>query len=165
VYNLHAYWQRLSHSWAARSLAIGPPATVIDLLFSLTLFHLLHVPARWSAMAGVAAGSVFTFFANRFLAFRDKNPALAKPVFRFTVVALVSMLIHGQLVALAVERLHVPFVFAKISADILVFSVGQTLLLRFVVFTPQPRVPDTRKEVPQAQKVSDTSVSAPLDKP
>ncbi len=133
--------ERLKKSWAAKSLLVGPPATLVDLMFSLTLFHLLHVPARWSAMAGVAAGSIFTFFANRYFAFRDKNPALAKPALRFALVAIVSMIIHGQLVALAVEKLHVAFVIAKLACDILVFTLGQTLALRFLVFAKNRRPP------------------------
>ena len=142
VTRFHELWQRLTGSRTARSLAIGPFATLVDLAFSVTLYHFLDVPARWSAMAGVAAGSVFTFFANRYLAFRDQNPALAKPAVRFTVIAIASMVVHGQLVAFAVERFHVPFVVAKIVSDVLVFSIGQTLLMRYVVFRKSPRSAD-----------------------
>jgi len=141
-------WSALKHSRTARSLAIGPFATVVDLAFSLTFFHLLHVPARWAAMIGVAAGSAFTFFANRYLAFRDKDPKLAKPAVRFLFIALLSMAVHGQLVALAVDHFHVAFVVAKIIADLLVFSVGQTVLLRFFVFRkPKPEAAPSRASV------------------
>lgn len=129
-----ALWRRLWGSWATRSLAVGALATVIDVLVGAGMLHALGARTRLSAMVGVAVGAAFTFVANRYLAFREHDPKLAKPALRFALATAVAMLFHGQLVVLLRDQLGVPFVFAKVAADVAVFSVGQLLVLRYVVF-------------------------------
>src|SRR5713101_6002977 len=68
-------WARWAYdSWATRSLAAGAMATALDVM--VLLFCVLRL--KWSnpagAMAGVAVGATFAFFANRHFAFRDRHP-------------------------------------------------------------------------------------------
>ncbi len=149
---------RLYSSWATRSLAVGGIGAAIDifiLLVSLELFRVFGSTCDggrcgWhttvGAMIGVTFGSTFTFFANRHFAFRDHNPKLAPQAVKFLLTTLAAMAVHAPLVGLLTNRFHVNVVVAKILADILVFSVGQLLLLRYVVFPrrkePKPPAKD-----------------------
>lgn len=120
-------------SWATKSLAMGSLATVVDLSFGAVLLW-LHSPTRVAAMVGTTAGGVFTFFANRYFAFKEKNPKLASPALKFVIVAGLSTIVHGQLVVMLRDWWGVPYVPAKIGADLVVFTFGQLVLLRYVVF-------------------------------
>lgn len=130
----HKAWK----SWATRSLAVGGVATVIDVAFGTFMVSVLLAPSAEAAMSGALLGSVFTFFANRYFAFREKNPKLATPAVRFAIVNGVSIFLHGLLVAWLRDKLGVPFVPAKLASDVVVFSVFQLLLLRYVVFRKSP---------------------------
>jgi putative flippase GtrA len=131
---MKALAKRLWRSWATRSLAIGAVATVLDILLGISCLSLFAMPTRVSAMLGVVVGASFTFFANRYFAFKEKNPKLTKPAVTFIIATAVSMLIHGQFVVLMRDHAGIPFVLAKMIADIGVFSVGQLFLLRYLVF-------------------------------
>jgi putative flippase GtrA len=87
-----------------------------------------------AAMVGVFFGSTFTFFLNRHFAFRDHNPKLAPQALKFVVATGICMVIHGGFVSFLRDRHGVPVVFAKLIADVCVFSVGQLLVLRYLVF-------------------------------
>src|SRR5438067_11433389 len=108
---------KLWRSWATRSLAVGGVATVFDILIGITCLSLVGMPTRFAAMCGVVIGATFTFFANRYFAFKEKNPKLTKPALKFVVATTASMLIHGQLVVLMRDHAGVPFVVAKMIAD------------------------------------------------
>lgn len=129
------------HSWATRSLAIGAVATALDILILLFCVKLFFMPNPVGAMVGVLFGSTFTFFANRHFAFRDHNPKLAPQAAKFVVATLVGMLVHAKFVYIFADRLGVNVVLAKLVADILVFSVGQVLVLRYFVFPKTKPVP------------------------
>ncbi len=134
-----AHWlRRLAGSWATRSVAVGAVAMVFDIAVGSLLLFRFGVSTQVSAMVGVVVGLVFTFFANRYFAFREPNPEVAGPAVRFIAVSLVSTVLHGLLVGWLRDSLGVPFVVAKMIADFLIFTVGQLLLLRFVVFRPRP---------------------------
>jgi len=53
---------------------------------------------------------------------------------KFIISTLIAMSIHAPLVGILADWLDVPVVVAKLIADILVFSMGQLLVLRFLVF-------------------------------
>lgn len=126
--------QRLWSSWATRSLAIGAVATGLDIGLGATLLTVFDVSTRISAMTGVILGATFTFFANRHFAFQQQGAALVAPALKFLAITALSSLAHGQLVVLLRDRLGVPYVPAKVLADLAIFTFGQLLLLRYVVF-------------------------------
>lgn len=128
------WFTRLWNSWATRSLAVGAVATVLDLAIGLTLKSGLHFETRVSAMAGVLIGATFTYFANRSFAFREQTPEMASSMLKFVAVTVLSSLLHGQVVVWLTDRLSMPFALSKVLADVAIFSVGQLLLLRYVVF-------------------------------
>ena len=121
-------------SWATRSLAVGGLATVVDICVLLTAVKVFRLATPFAAMCGVVVGSVLTFFLNRHFAFRDHHPQLAPQALKFAGSTAFAMLVHAALVGLLADRLGVPVVLAKLVADLLVFSVGQLLLFRYVVF-------------------------------
>lgn len=146
VPTLRSLVRRAWSSWATRSLAVGAVATAIDVLVLLACVKGLGLPNPAAAVVGVVVGGTFAFFANRYFAFRDGQPGLAKPAVRFVLATLVAMAIHAWVVWLLADRMGVPVVLAKLAADVAVFSVGQLLVLRYIVF---PRAtPPTPAEEP-----------------
>ena len=125
---------RAYRSWAAKSLTVGAVATLLDVAILLVCVHGLRFPNPIAAMVGVAFGSTLTFFANRRFAFRDHDSQMAPQAMKFALVTGIGMLAHGGCVYLLADRLGVQVVIAKLVADLAVFSVGQLLLLRYVVF-------------------------------
>ena len=71
--------------------------------------------------------------------------------------AVPVLLIHGQIVVLMRDHVGVPFVFAKMIADLGVFSVGQLLWLRYLVF---PKKPAIAKPVEPAEYVAPTKLAS-----
>jgi putative flippase GtrA len=132
-----AFLVKVWQSWATKSLAAGALATVIDLSVGATLLA-LGTPTRFSAMVGTIFGSTFTFLANRYFAFREHRPQVASPAVRFVAVTFISSLVHGQLVVMLRDLWGVPFVPAKMIADVCVFTFAQLFVLRYIVF-PKPK--------------------------
>ena len=132
--------KRLWGSWATRSLAVGGVATAVDVSVLLFCVHFFQLPNPVAAMCGVAVGSTLTFFANRHFAFKaNQAPGeLGPQLFRFVATTAVAMVVHAGVVHVLADRLDVEVVIAKFIADILVFSVGQLLILRYIVF-PEKR--------------------------
>ena len=133
--------QKVLKSWATLSLAAGAVGTVFDLALGTTLLK-LGTPTRVSAMVGTAFGSTIAFFLNRYVAFREKKPKVAVPAFRFLLVTIVGITIHGQLVVLFRDELGVPYVPAKMIADICVFTFAQLVIFRYFVFPKPPATSD-----------------------
>jgi len=138
--------RRLWASWATRSLAVGAVATVLDIALGTGLLA-LGSGTRAAAMAGTALGALFGYFANRFFAFKDHDTRANTSALRFVLVATGSTLVHGQLVVWLRDVFGVPFVVAKMASDMVVFNVGQLLLLRYLVF---PRRTDVVEVLSQA---------------
>jgi len=138
--SFHALVQRLLQSWAARSLQVGALCTLVDVTVVVLLVRGLKIPTPLGSAAGVAVGSTLAFVLNRRFAFRDKSSPVAPQAFRYALTTLGAIAIHAPLVGILVDRLGVDLVVAKLMADVLVFSVGQLLLLRFLVFRKSPAV-------------------------
>lgn len=137
--------ERVKNLWVTRSLVVGAVSTVLDLgLGGLLLW--LGAPTRWAAMAGTLAGSVFSYFAQRAFAFRDQEP-MRRTLPRYALVAVTASTVHGQVVVW-LSGWGLPYVAAKLTADVLVYSVGQMLLLRYVVF------PLKRASTPPSQPIA-----------
>ncbi|HVE83758.1 MAG TPA: GtrA family protein [Myxococcales bacterium] len=131
-------------SWATRSLAMGAIATTLDVVTLLVAVKLLHWPNPVGAMAGVVVGGTFTFIANRLVAFTDARGTLRAQLVKFVLSTGSAMVVHAGLVYALADRLGVPVVAAKLAADVAVFSVGQMLMLRYVVFPRRAAHPADR---------------------
>jgi putative flippase GtrA len=138
--SFHAAVQRLLQSWAARSLQVGALCTLVDVTVVVLLVRGLKVPTPLGSAAGVAVGATLAFILNRHFAFRDKSSPVAPQAFRYALTTLGAMAVHAPLVGILVDRLDVDLVVAKLMADVLVFSIGQLLLLRYLVFRKSPAV-------------------------
>jgi putative flippase GtrA len=128
------WWKKLTGWWATRSLAIGAGATVIDVTIGTLLVSVAHLATRPSAMLALGVGTTLNFLAHRYFAFREHNPKLASPAMRWLIMTVVQTLVHGQLVVMLRDWWGVPFVPAKMAADVVVFTAAQLLLVRYVVF-------------------------------
>lgn len=140
-------WQ----SWATRSLAMGAIATAIDVLILIACIRWFSMSNPVAAMVGVLFGSTFTFFANKYFAFRDHNPALAPQAAKFVLATAIGMLAHAGFVYVFADRLGVQVVLAKFAADILVFTVGQMLVLRYFIFPVKKVEPVAAEPEPQPE--------------
>ncbi|MBS1151414.1 MAG: GtrA-like protein [Myxococcaceae bacterium] len=129
--------KRVLKSWATLSLAAGAVATAFDLALGSTLLS-FGTPTRAAAMAGTTLGSTIAFFLNRYVAFREKKPKVVVPALRFLLVTLVGITLHGQVVVLLREEVGVPWVPAKLIADVCVFTFAQLIVFRYFVF-PRPK--------------------------
>src|SRR5581483_9675626 len=134
-----SWLQRLTGWWAARSLAIGAAATFVDVTIGTLLVWVVHMPTRPSAMLALAVGTTLNFLAHRYFAFQEKNAKVADPALRWIAMTLVQTLVHGQLVVMLRDWWGVPYVPAKMAADLVVFSAAQLLLVRYLVF-PKKKV-------------------------
>jgi putative flippase GtrA len=121
----------------------------------------LHLPTRAAAMTGTVLGAVFTFVANQRFAFKDSGShlTLSRSMVRFAAATLFASVVHGQLVVWLRDTFGVPFVPSKIVSDVLVFTLGQLVLLRYVVF-PKAKTPVVTVAAPPAP-----ALSAPRPRP
>lgn len=132
--SLRALVQRVMRSWAARSLQVGALATVVDVCVLLVCKKVFKLPTPVGAAAGVAIGSTIAFFLNRTFAFRAHGTPVTGQAVRYVISTLIAMSIHAPLVGILADWLDVPVVVSKLIADVFVFSIGQLLALRFLVF-------------------------------
>ena len=132
--SFRALVQRVMRSWAARSLQVGALATVVDVCVLLVCKKVLKLPTPVGAAIGVAIGSTIAFFLNRSFAFRAQGTPVAGQAVKFIISTLIAMSIHAPLVGILADWLDIQVVIAKLIADVLVFSIGQLLAMRFLIF-------------------------------
>src|SRR5262249_32453232 len=137
--SLPALVPRAVASWAARSLQVGALATLVDVCVLLVCKKALKLPTPVAAAIGVAIGSTIAFFLNRAWAFRAQGTPVTGQAVKFIISTLIAMSIHAPLVGILADWLDVPVVVAKLAADVLVFSVGQLLAMRFLIFRKSTR--------------------------
>ena len=107
---------------------------MVDVAVLLLCVKVLRLPTPVGAGMGVGVGSTLTFFANRRFAFRDQSPEVGPQFLKFAGSTAIAMVIHATLVGMLADRVGINVVLAKLCADVLVFSVGQLLILRYIVF-------------------------------
>ncbi len=120
--------------WAPKSLLIGAMASGLDLAIGTFCAVVLVLPTRVCTAAGLVVGATINFLAQRRFAFQDRDTRLAQSTVRWLIVTAGQILLHGQLVTILRDRLGVPYVPAKMAGDVVVFTVLQLLLLRYVIF-------------------------------
>jgi putative flippase GtrA len=124
--------------WATKSLLIGFLAGGIDISIGTFCAVVLHLPTRVCTAAGLCVGATLNFLAQRRYAFPDRDTRLWQTFARWVAVTAVQIAVHGQLVTLLRDRLHVPYVPAKMLGDLVVFSALQVFVLRYIVFPARP---------------------------
>jgi len=126
--------RRCGVRWASKSLLIGALATAIDLGIGTFCAVVLHLPTRVCTAAGLCVGATLNFLAQRRFAFSDGDTRLGHTFVRWALVTAAQIAVHGQLVTMLRDGLHVPYVPAKMLGDLVVFTLLQLVLLRYVVF-------------------------------
>ena len=151
-------FRRLWSLWAVRSMAVGAVCTGLDLLIAQSIVLAAPDQARAAAMTGTLIGSAVSFFGNRRFAFKASDDNLGESAVRYLIMWTTLWLIHGQVVVLLKPGYEVwfeqtlklskdlAFAASKLSADVLVFSVVQLLLLRYFVFRRKTGAPAAERE-------------------
>jgi putative flippase GtrA len=95
---------------------------------------MLHWPRVLAAMSGVAVGATLSFVLNKYFAFRDHDAKVAPQLARYALATGAAMFVHAGFIFLLTSKLGIYYVVSKFIADIVVFSGGHMLLMRFLVF-------------------------------
>ena len=125
---------RMWNLWATRSLMVGGFSTLIDVACMVTAVEVLHWPRVLAAMFGVAIGATVGFMLNKYFAFRDHDAKLAPQAARYVLATGTAMCCHAVFIFVLTSMLGVYYVISKFIADLVVFSGGHMLLMRFLVF-------------------------------
>lgn len=120
--------------WATKSLVIGAMASGIDVALGTFFAVVVQLPTRYCTAIGLCFGATINFFSQRRFAFPDRDTRLGLTLARWAIVTVLQIAVHGQLVTMLRDQLHVPYVPAKMFGDLVVFTGLQLLLLRHVVF-------------------------------
>ena len=102
------------------------------LFISVHFFHLL--PVIGSSL-GVILGASCNFFLNRWLAFRSKDPDVGRQAIKFTLGTGLTLALHALTIWTLTGHLRVNYMLSKLIADLLVFTGGNLLVNRYLVFT------------------------------
>lgn len=132
--------KRLTNLWATRSLLVGAIATVIDLSCVIALVELAGWPRVPSAMLGVTVGSTIGFLLNKYFAFRDHDRNVGPQAARYAVATAGAILLHGGFMFVLTNLIGIHYVLSKFIADLVVFSGGHLLAMRFLVFPRAAKV-------------------------
>ncbi len=133
---------RAIRKWAALSTLFNALSTVLDLSVVILLVQVFHINPAGAAPVGVFLGAALNFVLNRLFAFRDSHGLVVPQVLRYFGVTLLEAGVHAAVVYLLTNRLHINYIISKFIADLLVFTVGNLLLFRYLVF---PKTKRTRK--------------------
>jgi putative flippase GtrA len=117
---------------------IGALASAIDVAIGTFFAVVVHLPTRACTAIGLCFGATINFLAQRRFAFGDRDTRLGQSTLRWLLVTAAQILVHGQLVTMLRDQLHVPYVPAKLFGDLVVFTALQLVLLRYVVFPARP---------------------------
>ncbi len=128
------WWRWGQRQWELRTLEAGAASTLIDLAVLISLVQLAHLNPVPAAASGVAVGATVNFILSRRWAFTDSKGRLSGQIVRYFLGMAVAISIHASLVYLLTDRWGVYYVIAKLTADLLVFGLGNMFLLRVVVF-------------------------------
>src|SRR4029079_7405310 len=109
----------------------------VDVCVLLVCKKVLKLPTPVGAAIGACIGSTLAFFLTRSFAFRAQGTPVAGQAVKFIISTLIAMSIHAPLVGILADWLDIQVVIAKLLADVLVFSIGQLLAMRFLIF-PRP---------------------------
>ncbi len=137
--------QAFLRSWVSISLAASFIATFFDLAVVIALVQLRHFNAAAAAPLGVVVGATVNFAINKIWSFKDSIGRLHHQYLRFLGGTAIAAAAHAAFVHVFTNLLGVNYVISKIIADLLVFTVGNLVILRLVVFPKNvPAVPPTQ---------------------
>ena len=133
-------WKPLSHlrrHWVLRSLLVGLASSACDLTVLLAGVEVLEFPRIPCVTAGVVTGAFVGFWLNKYFAFRDSGQWV-KQALRYGVLLVLEIGLHTALAAVLLYQMELHYLFAKWTADAVIFGVLHLLALRFLVFATPP---------------------------
>jgi putative flippase GtrA len=128
---------RLADAWFLKLLCVNAVASTLDYGLMLTLVVGMGLPTPVGTASGIALGATFSFFGNRTLTFRQtERDRLWGQAARYVLAMGVMMMLHTAAVWAMRDAFGVPLVPAKMTADVVLFGLLQSLILRHFVFAP-----------------------------
>lgn len=111
---------KLGGGVVARSAAVGVLASVADLA-SLAGAIALGVDPLVANVPALLLGLIIQFVGNKYFAFRDASPRVARQLAIFSLVEIVALALNAAVFHLAVSGLAVPALLARVLASGLVY--------------------------------------------
>ena len=136
---LRSHPMKALRSWISVSLIGNLVGTIFDLSVVIALVQVAHFNPVAAAPCGVFVGATVNFFINKTFAFKDSHGHTGLQLARFLGGTAVAAAVHAGLVYILTNKLGVFYVISKLIADVLVFTVGNLFLLRFIVFPKNRR--------------------------
>jgi putative flippase GtrA len=104
-----------------RSAGVGVVASVLDLLLLWVFVDLVGLAPAVANLPALLAGLVAQFAGNKWLAFRDRSPNLARQGAQFAIVEAGALGLNAVGFHLMVTLMHVPYLPARILVSTVVY--------------------------------------------
>lgn len=128
-------WTRFARaSWPVRSFLAGGAGATVDIALVVALVKLRGVDPILATALGIAVGGAINFLANKYLAFRDRDPHPAMQALRWAASGSLAFVLYEATYWSLTVRFGLGWFLAKLVADVLVFDGGGLLLNRYVIF-------------------------------
>jgi putative flippase GtrA len=122
-----------------RSAGVGLVATLLDLLLLWALVEGAGLSAAAANVPALLAGVVAQFAGNKWLAFRDRSPDVARQGAQFALVEAGALALNAVGFHLAVTLTAVPYLPARLLVSTLVYF-GWSYALWARIFRPREGV-------------------------
>lgn len=123
---------------AITSGAVGVAATIVDLASLTVLVEAAGLPPRAANVPALAAGVLVQFAGNKWLAFRDRSPDLARQGALFLLVETLAFALNAMLFDHLTGAGRVPYLPARVLVQLVVYF-GFSLPLWSRVFVAEGR--------------------------
>ena len=120
----------------ARSAAVGLVATVVDLGLLALFVHGLGIPALAANVPALLVGLAIQFVGNKYWAFRDPSPNLARQLALFSLVEIGAFALNAGMFHALVGTFGMPPLVARPMASAVVYFGFSLALWRLIFRTP-----------------------------
>ncbi|MEI8255616.1 MAG: GtrA family protein [Deltaproteobacteria bacterium] len=134
--------RRAALSWVLRYMLVGGVVLAIDVGTMVGAVELAHARRVPSVAFGAVLGASVGFALNRRFVFRNRRPEVGRQATLYALSYLLELGCHTGLVAALIHGAGLHYVIAKAVGDVVAFNGLHLVLMRLVVFTPLPGLPD-----------------------
>ena len=118
---------------------MGAGTSSLDFLTLFIGVHFIHLSPVIGSTCGVILGACTNFVFNRWLAFRSIDPEVARQAMRFALGTALTLALHASAMWLLTGKFAINYLVAKLIADLLIFTGGNLLVNRYLVFSKQKK--------------------------
>lgn len=104
---------------------VGISGTIIDVVLVYWLYSIYHISLFWSTFLAFIFAATNNFILNRFWTFHTTNTAqtsFKRQYIKFLLVSSIGLILTICLMYIAVDRMHIHVIFAKIGVSVVVLS-------------------------------------------